>query len=155
LVMLTLSVPAWIGHRHSKGLPVDWSQGAGLLRVALIAHILASYVSQLFVVTLFLVQDAELQKLTEAGTWIVIVLAPATFPMGVFETVPIWSINPQLHIPLFLAALCYLSAGAVAVVYMARRNRLKQRIKSGLCPNCGYDIRATPERCPECGGKIG
>ena len=54
----------------------------------------------------------------------------------------------EIRIPMWAVAL----ALAVPPALAARRWRRDRRLASaGLCPRCGYDLRATPERCPECG----
>lgn len=38
-----------------------------------------------------------------------------------------------------------------AAVWIMLQTRRPRRRVAGTCPNCEYDVRATPDRCPECG----
>jgi len=47
-----------------------------------------------------------------------------------------------------------LASGAVPAFWLARqqaRRSRRSRVRRQVCVHCGYDLRATPERCPECG----
>jgi hypothetical protein len=48
----------------------------------------------------------------------------------------------------------WLPAAFFAVWPLARTYRHRRRHPSGHCALCGYDLRATPRRCPECGSGI-
>ncbi len=58
-----------------------------------------------------------------------------------------WTIAFPLAIPLALTSA--LSVRALAHAFIQARRKARQRL--GLCPTCGYDLRATPISCPECG----
>jgi hypothetical protein len=56
--------------------------------------------------------------------------------------------HASVSAPYWSAAL--LSA-VLPVAWVATRWRRRWRLVAGRCPACGYDLRASPHRCPECG----
>jgi hypothetical protein len=58
-------------------------------------------------------------------------------PLHLYITVPYWSV---------LAV-----TAALPTLWVVRRRRERIRNQASTCRVCGYDLRATPDRCPECG----
>jgi len=54
--------------------------------------------------------------------------------------IPFWAITPLTALP--------------AVAALRARARRCRRVQDGACRACGYDLRASPLRCPECGTAV-
>jgi hypothetical protein len=61
------------------------------------------------------------------------------------------AVSYSVYYSLLAAAAALLPLAWLMVQADIRLQRRRLRQMSGLCPTCGYDLRATPDRCPECG----
>ena len=53
------------------------------------------------------------------------------------------------HIPFWV-----IGTAVLPVLWVLLRRRQRPLRRQGACPTCGYDLRASTARCPECGTSI-
>ncbi len=74
-------------------------------------------------------------------------------PMGSFSGPEVLHLNLlTLRVPYWLPTLL---TGLPPAVWLVHRLRKMRRAREGRCLHCGYDLRASPEQCPECGAVPG
>lgn len=56
-----------------------------------------------------------------------------------------------IRIPFWAPALLFIPAAVRNARRLVVWFRYLPRFPEGCCQKCGYDLRATPDRCPECG----
>ena len=84
------------------------------------------------------------QSIGKAAVSVLIVMALIRIPNLMIEDAPVWGL---LYVPV-------LACGALPLYWRHCDHRRRKRKKLGLCAKCGYDLRASKERCSECGAAI-
>jgi len=71
---------------------------------------------------------------------------------SLWSAIALWMLPwPVLFSILVAIASLFLLARLLSAISDQRYNRIAQR----KCPNCGYDLRESKDRCPECGAVFG
>jgi hypothetical protein len=58
-------------------------------------------------------------------------------------------VGHRFGVPVAFPMMLLILAGPFVALYVVAAATAKPR--PGFCANCGYDLRATPDKCPECG----
>jgi hypothetical protein len=61
------------------------------------------------------------------------------------------SSSRYIQLPYWIPTALLLPLPLVRLRSHVHQRRSLKRLRTALCPRCGYDLRATPARCPECG----
>jgi hypothetical protein len=59
------------------------------------------------------------------------------------------------HIPYWFLLLLFGSCGLPLLLRVRSERRRRRRLRENRCLACGYDLRGSSQRCPECGETIG
>lgn len=81
--------------------------------------------------------------------------------VGVYTAAPDGTVVRRIHwggLMIYGGLAAYLAFRTVRVLRVCIRMHARpfetQRVRATHCRNCGYDLRATPDRCPECGRHV-
>lgn len=65
-----------------------------------------------------------------------------------------WMPEPWHSLTYAICIMILIGYGLIAYFAIRRQKLYDDRFQRGLCLHCGYDLRASKERCPECGHSV-
>lgn len=118
-----------------------------LARHVIAAHITGSYVAMTLLLCIATAAGNQVGSLPY-----ITLAAPITLPVCLVVGLAIRPGVALLGMGILL--LAYATAGRCTLALIRRRYFRDDRLRNGLCLSCGYDLRATPDCCPECGTAV-